>query len=191
MAATNITWTATKDAPNIGGRTFTGGKVVTHAGEKVVDFGSVIVDGKDRRLMVRIAGKPDLQAAVEAAEEADRQAKRAATEQLAKNVPGLKELRTAIDAEVEYRDRFREMMEDGDNDGVNPPRSPETNVGELQAQYPRAALYLRAEGYTRASHWAKAKAGREAMAILADGRATEEAKSKLDNWLKDNDVYVD
>jgi hypothetical protein len=99
--------------------------------------------------------------------------------------PGLAELRAAIEDEERYQREFRQMMEDGDNDGVKPP-APMANVGELQKKYPRAAAYLRAESYRYAANDAKAEAGHKAMALLEKGGSIEEAEKILENWLPEN-----
>lgn len=98
-------------------------------------------------------------------------------------VPGVHALRAAYDGETAYQDAFERMMADEQNDGVNPPRRPASNSDELAAQYPRAVVYLRAEGYSCAAHDLKASAGRKAMNILASGGSIEDAENILSNWL--------
>lgn len=104
-------------------------------------------------------------------------------------IPGLRELRAAYDAEEKYRSDFAAAMEDEMRDGVNMPVAPRTDIDALAAQYPRANLFLKAEGYADASHYAKASAGRKAMTLLREGGTIEEAAAILDGWL--SDVYVD
>jgi hypothetical protein len=106
-------------------------------------------------------------------------------------IPGVAELRAAKEDEERYRREFAQMMEDEQNDGVRPPRCAKVSVAEVAKRYPRAAVYLRAEAYSYACHWAKAKAGEEAMQILLAAGAESEAVAKLDNWLSDNNVEVD
>jgi len=192
-ATHNITWTAPADSPvpGIGGQTFTGGIVTVFNGELMVDFGYQRIGGKPQRLRARVKGKPDLAAAIEQAKAADTATEEEEAATLDANVPGLEALRAARMGEEEYQGAFQRMMESEGNDGANPPRKPATSVKALAAQYPRAALYVRAEGYERASHWAKSKAGTEAMAIIAAGGDLADAASKLDNWLSDNNVEVD
>lgn len=115
----------------------------------------------------------------------------AAEEQRENAIEGLAELRSAWADEQRYRNQFNRMMDDGDNDGVNPPRRPKANVDEIARKYPRAALYLRAESYESARHWAKAKAGEEAKEIILSGGDIAAATAKLENWLTDNNVEVD
>ena len=104
-------------------------------------------------------------------------------------VPGVTELRAAIHAMHSYQEDFAAAMEDEMRDGVNMPVAPRADIDALAAQYPRANLYLKAEGYADASHYAKASAGRKAMTLLREGGTIEEAAAILDSWL--NDVYVD
>lgn len=102
---------------------------------------------------------------------------------LAEHVPGLDALRSAYNVEEGYDRAFTAMMEDEDNDGVRPPRKPATDAAALAAQYPRAALYLKADAYSCAAHDCKASAGRKAMDLLASGGTIEQAEHILANWL--------
>jgi len=193
MKTTEISWTADQTIPAIEGRELADGRYMANhpqAGE-CVDFGTVRVGGKDRRLIVKLEGRPALRAIVDAAMAAEAEAERAEAERMAKNVPGLDELQAAIDAEGQYRREFNRMMDDENNDGVNPPKYPSASSAELAKQFPRAAVYVRAEGYSMANHWAKAKAGEEAREIIASGGSIFDAEATLANWLSDNNVYVD
>lgn len=113
------------------------------------------------------------------------------TEKLETNVPGLDELRKAQDAayneDRQYSHQMDRMMDDEQNDGVNPPAPINQSLREiannLAKQYPRAAVYLRAEGYTGASNFKKYGAGKDAMEIIATGGSIEDAKAILDNWM--------
>jgi len=193
MKTNEINWTADQSIPAIAGRELTNGHYLKNhpqAGPSV-DFGTILVDGSERRLIVTLDSRPELRAIVDAAIAADEEAERIEAERMEENVSGLAELQAAIDAEQQYRADFNRMMEDENNDGVNPPSHPSTSSAELAKQFPRAAAYIRAESYSFASHWAKAKAGEEAMEIIASGGAIEDAEAKLKNWLADNNVYVD
>ena len=108
---------------------------------------------------------------------------------LALAVPGIEELRHALDEHAHYHAEFAAAMEDEMRDGVNMPRRPASNIAELQAQYPRAALYLKAEDYSLASHYAKVAAGDKAMAILRNGGSIEDAQAVLDNWLPEEAMW--
>lgn len=83
--------------------------------------------------------------------------------------PGINELRAAYDDVERYHREFNRMMEDGDNDGVRPPRAIRGDVDALRAQYPIAAAYLKAESWSFADHYAKSGAGRRAMERIISG----------------------
>lgn len=108
---------------------------------------------------------------------------------LALAVPGIDELRRALDGHAHYHADFERAMEDEMRDGINMPRRPASDIAALQAQYPRAALYLKAEDYSLASHYAKASAGDKAMAILRNGGTIEDAQAVLDNWLPESAMW--
>ena len=108
----------------------------------------------------------------------------AKAETLRRNVPGIEELEAARNAEARYDRAFGRMMDDEDNDGARPPAAPKgPSAREMAAKYPRAALYLKAEGYWLGSHDARVAAGERAMKLLAEGGSEEEARKVLDNWL--------
>ncbi len=110
-------------------------------------------------------------------------AREARENSLALAVPGLASLRAARADEARYRAEFERMMEDEYNDGVNPPAKPAVSSSDLAAQYPRAALYLKAESYSCASNHHKAAAGSKAMQLLAEGGSDDDARTVMDNWL--------
>lgn len=85
------------------------------------------------------------------------------------NIDGLCEIRDAIRAEHEYHDAFRKMMDDEYNDGVRPPKMPETDSGALKVRYPRAAAYLKAESWYYSANFAKSNAGSKAMERIING----------------------
>lgn len=103
---------------------------------------------------------------------------------LAKNVDGLEILRDAYQKEHDYITAFNRAMENEYNDGVNMPISNFENIKELEKQFPRAELYLKAERYSLASNFEKSLAGDKAKEILKNGGCIEDAKSVLENWLK-------
>ena len=109
------------------------------------------------------------------------------------NVPGLKELRKAQDAAANDNERyhrsFERMMDDEGNDGARPPRRIDESLAEkatrLATQYPRAAMYLQAEGFTYASAVAKYSAGKKAMELISTGGSIAEADEILRSWNSD------
>lgn len=118
---------------------------------------------------------------------AKREADKAALETA---VPGLTELMSAISAEEDYRIAFNRMMEDEDNDGVNPPPHPTGRSSrEIARDFPKAALYLKAETYERAANYHKVSAGKKAKALIRAGGDLEEAQEIMDNWLPPESVW--
>lgn len=103
---------------------------------------------------------------------AEREAKtRARAEREAKiaSIEGLSEVRDAIRAEHEYHVAFEKMIDDEYNDGVFPPKVPETDSGALKARYPRAAAYLKAESWSCSENFVKSNAGSKAMERIING----------------------
>lgn len=199
-----ITWTAPDNShKSIAGKTFTNGTIIRQdskglmyaasdsRGDLMVDFGEITIEGKARSLKVRIDDKPELSAQVYAAIAAGEAADKAEADALAANVPGLDELHAAMDDEERYRRAFNRMMDDEGNDGVNPPRPVKVSARDVAAKFPRAAAYVRAEEMSCGAHWAKMKAGDEAMELLASGGSIEDADKLMNNWIENNNVYVD
>jgi len=84
-------------------------------------------------------------------------------------------------------------MGDEGNDGVDAPKPIDETLHEkadrLAIEYPRAAVYLKAKGYTYASNYHKTGAGREAMEIIATGGSIEDANKALENWLPEESMW--
>jgi len=139
-------------------------------------------DGK--RIVLLADTRPDLAAQIAEL----RQAEADAADLRVRSLPGLGKLEAAQDAAEDERDRYQSgmhrMMDDEHNDGARPPQpideSLAANARQLAAQYPRAALYLRARRQAESTHWAdntgKGAAGRQAMEILATGGSIEDAQ---------------
>ncbi len=108
---------------------------------------------------------------------------------LATNIVGYAELSATIADEIRYQAEFSRMMEDGDNDGVQPPQPVTFSSSIVAKKYPRAACYIKAEHYSRASHDRKASAGRQAMEILLHGGSIDEANEILENWLPASAIW--
>lgn len=103
--------------------------------------------------------------------------------ELSLNVPGLNELIAAHNAEEKYADDFNAMMDDENNDGVNPPTRPTVKSSELAKQYPIAAAYLKAESWECSSHHVKSSEGRKAKNIIAEGGYYANAITAMEiNW---------
>jgi hypothetical protein len=164
-------------------------QLVNSQGYPCIDGGSVRHNGQKVQLMVRIDNKPELPEQVAAFQVAWKTYQEWRTN----NVPGLKELRKAQDAAANDNERyhrsFERMMDDEGNDGARPPRRIDESLAEkatrLATQYPRAAMYLQAEGFTYASAVAKYSAGKKAMELISTGGSIAEADEILRSWNSD------
>ena len=109
----------------------------------------------------------------------------------ATNVPGLHELEAALNNEERYSREFERMMEDGNNDGVNPPRPISVSTADVAAKYPIAAAYHKAECWAKASHYAKSGAGKRAKVRIAGGEAWEKVIGDMEaEWSKHTQAHA-
>lgn len=113
----------------------------------------------------------------------------AEAQKLEAKVPGLAALQAAYEAETAYREAFRVAMEDESRDGVAMPAQPETDVAALETEFPRAALYIKAEEYSMAADDRKATAGNRAKKLLAEGGSEKDAAAILENWLPESAIW--
>jgi len=99
------------------------------------------------------------------------------------NVRGLEELRKAIDFDNSQRNAFRRSMNRGD--GVIRGRAYSSTYKEVAKKYPRAAAYLKAEGYYNSSNYMKSSFGKEAMNKIASGKSASAAIREMEKkWRK-------
>lgn len=147
--------------PQLRGQTFTGGRLCKLPdGADGVDFGAHF----GKRIMARIAGKPELEDQLAAHHAAD--AKRDAI-LIAIGWPAYSALRSkAINARYAY-DRASERGYPVRQ--AMAMRAADEALAQAAQQYPGAALYGRADGYSMSSNYAKAGAGRAAMAEIEAG----------------------
>lgn len=82
-------------------------------------------------------------------------------------IEGLSDIRETINAWEEYE--YQRERDIASGRGWVTARAPSTSVEELRQRYPRAAAYLRAESFARASNYNKAGAGRRALERIIDG----------------------
>lgn len=94
-------------------------------------------------------------------------------------IEGVSELRAAFDEE----ESMQERMERGMASGILPGK-PRFDVQALSQKYPRAAAYLKAEGFLSASHDRKSDAGKRAIKALEGGASVEQAEAILRDWNK-------
>jgi len=104
-------------------------------------------------------------------------------------VPGITALKSAIDDEDDYRAGMTRMMEDEDNDGRRGPKRPTASVASLARQYPRAALYLRAEHDSASMSDAVSAGGKDAMRILSSGGSEADAREAMAAAIRSTAAY--
>ena len=109
--------------------------------------------------------------------------------QLAAAVPGIEALRNAYAEDNAEYHRLREVIESGDSVFISSGKNHPEIIAALEAQYPRAAVWIEANDYENASHYAKAAAGGKAKKVLEDGGSIEDAEAILKNWT--DSVYID
>jgi hypothetical protein len=97
------------------------------------------------------------------AEAAARAAKIAAIE-------GIKEIESV---QAEWEEYHYKRNKAYDSECGRFPAMPKTKIEDVKAKYPRAAAYLMAQGYTYASNYAKAAAGRTALERIINGEDYE------------------
>ncbi len=99
-------------------------------------------------------------------------------------IPGLRELEKAYAAREKYHEEFEKMMEDEDNDGVNPPRTEVLDIQVLERRFPRAAVYLRCEQRSMSS-WKSPQSAiyqKAVTKIEAGGDPAEAEKEAEEQW---------
>jgi hypothetical protein len=179
-------YTPGPEAGPLSGVPLKNGRRTTHPQHgEMVTFDTTKHNGKTIQPMLKLAGKPGLQAALATHEKAHEDHRKTQEEQLHTAVPGLKELTAARGASENHRDAFERAMKDEGGDGVRMPKPPSgSSVAELKKKHPRAALYLAAQDAAEMGHNdAKVSAGRRAMEILRNGGSEDEAKAALSDWL--------
>lgn len=115
---------------------------------------------------------------------------KAAAERKAKidAIDGLAEIYAAINDEIRYRREFNAMMDDEGNDGARPPKRPAANVADLEAKYPCAAAYIKAEDYSLSGNHAKSSAGQKALEKIING---DDYAAVLDEMESEWSAYCD
>ena len=104
-------------------------------------------------------------------------------------VPGLDEIRAAMEDLTRWEREFNKMMEDENNDGCCPPNSIDIDiVEELEKKYPAAAAYIVAESYKGSSWFIKSAAGSRAAERIMAG---EEHGIVMVDMQKEIDAGID
>lgn len=115
------------------------------------------------------------------AEEEARHAQEAAAYQAELDgIEGLRALQEAHRAWEQYDDAFRAAMEDEHNDNPGTLHKPACDIAALNARYPRAAAYLRAESWSLSAHYVKSGAGSRAMKAILLGEPYETAIAAME-----------
>lgn len=83
------------------------------------------------------------------------------------SIPGLKEIRAAMDDMKAWQKEFNDSFLDCGGLGVR--SRPVYDFDKLYATYPRAAAYLKAEQYQDAANYAKSAAGKKALEAIING----------------------
>jgi hypothetical protein len=165
---TNIAYTFAKDCaiPQLRGRTFTGGEFCRIDGKwqgepDAVRFAER-VDG--HVVMARIAGNPELEAALSA----HQAAKQAVADRL--DAIGWAQYQAVQSRAYNAREAYDRASERGyPVREAAAMRAADEALDVACAQYPLAAAYAQAESYSQASNYAKAGAGRDAMLAIESG----------------------
>jgi hypothetical protein len=141
--------------------------------------GSVVVDGKEIKLLVRLTDKTAKAVNDEISASYHRRALPPSKEDM---IPGLDALRGARGTRNYEHEMLTRAIDSGSS---RCPAQTVTNaqVEALEAQYPAAVAYLRAESYACASNLDKHAAGRKAKELLLSGGSVEQANEIMDNWL--------
>ncbi len=141
--------------------------------------GSVIVDGKEIKAVVRLTDKTAKAVNDEISASYHRRALPPSKEDM---IPGIEALRKARSTRSYEHEMLMRAIDSGSS---RCPKQTVTDeqVAELEAQYPAAVAYLRAESYACASNLDKYAAGRKAKDLLLSGGSVERANEIMDNWL--------
>ena len=142
------------------------------AGANPKDF--MGIDGWEERICIRKSAAESFNKVLNESDkrESGKQAKIDAIE-------GLVELKKLIGEWDRYNYEFEKAM--GNEDCLYP-TPPKNKLEDLMKKFPVAALYVKAESYSYASHYEKTFAGDKAMELILMGKI-EEAEKTLENWL--------
>lgn len=111
--------------------------------------------------------KPEILAYLKAEKQAKEDAAKARTAAI-DGIEGLDILRKAINDHGAYHDEVNRRFEDEMMSGIMPAK-PTASISEIEAQYPRAAAYIKAENWTLASNVDKYSAGKRAVERIING----------------------
>ena len=95
-------------------------------------------------------------------------------------IEGLRELNAAYADVARYYYESDKMMNDEYNDGVHPPKPIKIDPEELAEKYPRAAAYVKADGWADADNYAKSGAGEKARKRILAGEDYEKVIEEME-----------
>lgn len=184
----NITYTFPLDCPiaDLRGVTVSGGKIGNHliAGKlvEVVSF-ETKVNGKP--VAAKVAGKPELEAAVAAVKADAAKAKANARAELEAAVPGLIAYEQASIRYSRAAAAYDSASEHGyPAKEAAAAEAADKALQEVFAQYPATALWAKIIKYTQASNYSKSSAGDVARKSVEAGESIEAVVKKMEaDWL--------
>jgi len=103
-------------------------------------------------------------------------------ENMRKNVPGYDEIVKARAHNNSERQKFNKSFDS--EGGIHSPKY--QDVAVLEKKYPRATAYLKAEGYSSASNYVKARLGKEAMDAIRMGKPYKKAIKDMEKKWHDH-----
>ena len=185
----NITYTfpdqAAIPAP-LRGKTFTGGKLARHMiGGAPVEVVMFVERINGQTVAAKVAGKPELEAAVAAIKAAEAQAKADAQATLEIAVPGAAAYEAAMRtyANAAAYDRASERGYPAKEAAAA--KAADAALQAVFAQYPATALWSKIIGYTQASNYSKSGAGEAAKKSVLAGENIAQAVEKMEaDWLE-------
>lgn len=178
-----ITYTFPADCPikELAGKTLTGGNMIKHKGEYVVDFG----EQAGRRVMVVVDGKPELEALLAARNDQQAQRKASLTA-LGWDIyqPLQRAYSNACGAHGSAMTRYNSAVEGSyPAPEVRILAAAENAIIAARVEFPGAAAYDFAQRFCQASNDAKASAGhRTVKAIEAGADPLDAIKAMKSEW---------
>ncbi len=160
-------------------------QLMYHDGKPMIRVGYVSRMERDGARQMLVSAKEET---VQYLREIEDAKKRAYEEKQAKidAIPGLKEIKSAMDALDKYHEDFDRAYERGD--GIYPMR-PKTNLDELLQKYPQARTYLQMEREANKMDPDLSRIGQKALDMVIDGDwegAIEYQKQTSDAWFKEH-----
>ena len=135
-----------------------------------------------------VAAKSEIIALLTAEETARKEAEELRRAKIAA-IPGLKEIRAAMDDLKSWHREFNASFDDCGGLGVR--AKPRYDFDKLCETYPQAAAYLKAEKYADASNYAKSAAGEKALEAIINGADPAETIAAMEaEWSAYCDKHI-